>query len=113
MNTRGKYVWEGTLLLIWGLLPVLMRAEQPQSETTRWNVEVQNIGADQTFLDVNGGTASERRTAGGFDHLVVRDGLLKDQLKQLQKGDNITLVYINAGGQKELKIFSVDRVSVL
>jgi len=103
MNARDKFAGAGLSLLVAILfLSTSVRVAQAASETPDYNVRVEAVATDQSSVDV-------LDSKGALDHLVVKDTSLRDRVKQLQKGDLITLMFApDADGHKELKLFSVD-----
>jgi len=89
-----------------------------------WHVSVQTVATDQMSLDVlalypsltdrttaiPGAACSTQDLMCKRVHLVLTDGVVKDQLKQLHHGDHIQVVYsIDAAkNQNVLKAISVD-----
>jgi hypothetical protein len=90
------------------------------SSTGPWHVTVEAAASDQLSLDVLSlnddpipGTACKTKDLVCKRlHLVLTDTVVKDQLKQLHKGDHIQVVYSTdtAKNQNVLKAISVDSV---
>jgi hypothetical protein len=99
----------------------------PAVATRPWHVAVDSVASDQLSLDVialypsdsdktttiPGAACTTQEITCKRVHLVVQDTVVKDQLKQLQKGDHIQVVYtIDASkNQNTLKTLSVDSIS--
>jgi hypothetical protein len=95
--------------------------------TGPWHVSVDSVASDQLSLDVialypslsdktttiPGATCTTQDITCKRLHLVVRDSVVKDQLKQLHQGDHVQVVYsIDATKNEDvLKALSVDSVS--
>jgi hypothetical protein len=98
-------------------LPHSVRADTTATESTLHYVRVAGVAGDQLSLDVefagfenckqpDASTANCRQL-----HLVIRDMVVKDRLKQLHKGDRITVVYSPDKDQNVLKAFCNDVAS--
>src|SRR5882762_824512 len=78
-------------------------ADQSGTEK-RGHVLIQAVASDQTSIDVSICPATDcTRT-----HLVVTDGVVKDQLKQLHKGDHIHVAYSSDKSPGVLKAIAAD-----
>lgn len=101
--------------LLWSLLlPTVVlilaagaQADQGQGTTMLDDVQVQDIGSDLLSVDV---IVPSQATPL---HLLVRDTALENALKELHRGDRLSiLVSTNGGNQQTLEAMSVKVVSV-
>jgi hypothetical protein len=104
-------------------------ATQPATVTRPWHVSVDSVASDQLSLDVTALYPSLSDKTGVIPgtvcttqemtckklHLIVQDGVVKDQLKQLHQGDHVQVVYSTAtdttNNENVLKALTVDSVS--
>jgi hypothetical protein len=103
------------------------QAQGPAVTTGPWHVAVDSVASDQMSLDVvalypsdsDKTTTVPGAACGTQDvtckrlHLLVQDTVVKDQLKQLHKGDHVQVVYTtdSSKNQNTLKALSIDSIS--
>jgi hypothetical protein len=78
-------------------------ADQSGTEQ-RGHVLVQAVAGDQSSIDVSSCPTTDCTRM----HLVVTDGVVKDQLKQFHKGDHVHVVYSTDKGLSTVKAVAVD-----
>jgi len=101
-----------------GLFQTAVHAEESSADQTWDYVRVSQIASDQLSLDVevapfkNCKPCPQPGSARACQqlHLVTKDMVLKDRLKQLQVGDRIKITFTPGGdkGQNVLKVFCLD-----
>jgi hypothetical protein len=103
MRSIANIIANGFVCLVVMGLSVVAWADQSGTEQ-RGHVLVQAVASDQTSIDVSiCPTTDCTRT-----HLVVADGVVKDQLKQFHKGDHINVVYSTDKSPSTLKSVAAD-----
>jgi hypothetical protein len=74
----------------------------PQQDVTLAKARVQGVASDQSSIDVLG-------SDGATYHLLAKDMVIKDRLKELHGGDYVSVLF---SPDKSLKTFSVETVPV-
>ncbi len=82
--------------------PTPVPTPSPQQDVTLSKARVQGVASDQSSIDVTG-------TDGATYHLLAKDMVVKDRLKELHGGDYVNVLF---SPDKTLKTFSVETVSV-
>jgi hypothetical protein len=82
------------------------RADQPLGTTTFDNVRVESVASDRLSVDV---VVLPPMTP---EHFLVRDTALQDSLKDLHKGDHLSVLVVTDSGGTTLQTMSVKVVSV-
>src|SRR5713101_3540329 len=105
---RSVFIMFAALFLCTAVLRVQAATDKPgdpaTGETTLSHVRVEGVASDQLSMDVE-----EVGQAGIYKHhhLVVKETVVKDRLKQLQKGDRVTIVYSAEANQNVLKVLRI------
>ena len=89
-----------------GVLASAAWADQPPGTTTLNDVRVESIASDRLSVDV---VVLPQNDPGAF---LVRDTALQDSLKDLHKGDRLSVLVVTDNGQTTLQAMSVKVVSV-
>src|SRR5579864_3034684 len=82
--------------------PTPAPTSSPQQDVTLSKARVQGVASDQSSIDVTG-------QDGTTYHLLAKDMVVKDRLKELHGGDYVTVLF---SSDKALKTFSAETVSV-
>jgi hypothetical protein len=99
---------ESALIVALLLFAVPGRAQAPAEQTLN-NQRVEALAADGTSVDVVSGAQDSYKA---YAHLLVSDASLQARVKQLHRGDLMSLTYtLDAQARQQLRLFSLDTAS--
>lgn len=115
MIVSRKFVWSVVLLSVLSLStsvfalqgaappPSPTATPTPQPDTKLSDAHVEAVATDQSSIDLKG-------TDGTYYHLLAKDMVVKDRLKELHAGDYVNALFSPA--DNSLKTFSLETVAV-
>ena len=116
MIVSRKFVWSVVLLSVVSLSTSALALQggsaapasptatpSPQQDTKLSDAHVETVAADQSSIDL-------KSTDGTYYHLLAKDMVVKDRLKELHAGDYVTALF--SAADNSLKTFSLETVNV-